>query len=111
MVYKISKFGKFLACPGYPECKNTKTIRYETGAKCPKCGGDILIRRSKKGKEYYPCEHMPKCDFIAWYKPVAGRTCPKCGGLLLQKSGKNGKIFCEKEGCGYEEKKEKKSKE
>lgn len=110
MVYKLSKFGKFLACPGYPECKNTKTIRYETGAKCPKCGGEILIRRSKKGKEYYACEFMPKCDFIAWDKPVAGRTCPKCGGVLLQKNGRGKKIFCATEGCGYEEKKETKGK-
>ena len=110
MVYKLSKYGKFLACPGYPECKNTKTIRYETGAKCPKCGGEILIRRSKRGKEYYACEHMPKCDFIAWDKPVAGRTCPECGGVLLQKTGRNKKIFCIKEGCGYEEKKETKVK-
>ena len=110
MVYKLSKFGKFLACPGYPECKNTKTIRYETGAKCPKCGGEILIRRSKKGKEYYACENMPKCDFIVWDRPVAGRVCPKCGGVLLRKAGKNKKIFCMKEGCGYEEKPEKETK-
>lgn len=110
MVYKLSKFGKFLACPGYPECKNTKTIRYETGAKCPKCGGEILIRRSKRGKEYYACEFMPKCDFIAWDRPVAGRVCPKCGGVLLQKAGKSKKIFCMKDGCGYEEKKETKEK-
>ena len=79
------------------------TIRYETGAKCPKCGGDVLIKRSKKGKEYYPCEHMPKCDFIAWDKPVADKTCPKCGGILLKKNGKNKKIYCPKDGCGYEE--------
>ena len=111
MVYKISRFGKFLACPGYPECKNTKTIRHETGAKCTKCGGEILIRRSKKGKEYYACENMPKCDFIAWDRPVAGRVCPKCQSVLLQKSGRSKKIFCSKEGCGYEEKlsKEKKA--
>ena len=103
MVYKLSKFGKFLACPGYPECKNTMTIRYETGAKCPKCGGEVLIKRSRKGKEYYPCENMPKCDFIAWDKPVAGKSCPKCGGILLKKNGKNKKIYCPKDGCGYEE--------
>jgi len=106
MVYKLSKFGRFLACPGYPECKNTKTIRYETGAKCSKCGGEILIRRSRKGKEYYACEHMPKCDFIAWDRPVAGRVCPDCGGVLLQKTGRNKKIYCMKEGCGYSEKKD-----
>ncbi len=110
MVYKLSKFGKFLACPGYPECKNTKTIRHGTGAFCPKCKGEILIRRSKKGKEYYSCENMPKCDFIAWDKPVAGKVCPKCGEVLLQKFGKNKKIYCIKDGCGYEEKVETKGK-
>ncbi len=111
MVYKLSKFGKFLACPGYPECKNTKTIRHETGAKCPKCSGEVLIRKSKKGKEYYACENMPKCDFMAWDKPVAGRTCPDCGGILLEKKGRNKKIYCRKEGCGYEEKAKKEKKE
>ena len=64
MVYKLSKFGKFLACPGYPECKNTKAIREETGAKCPKCGGEILVKKSRRGKVYYGCEHSPKCDFM-----------------------------------------------
>ncbi len=110
MVYKLSRFGKFLACPGYPECKNTKTIRHETGAKCPKCKGEILIRKSKKGKEYYACENMPKCDFIAWDKPVAGRNCPDCGGVLLQKTGKFKKIYCQTENCGYTEKAEKNKK-
>lgn len=107
MVYKLSKFGKFLACPGYPECKNTKAIRHETGAKCPKCGGEILARKSKKGKEYYSCEHMPKCDFIAWDKPVAGRSCPQCGGVLFEKQGRFKKVYCQTENCGYTEKKNK----
>ncbi len=104
MVYKISKFGKFLACPGYPECKNTKTIREETGAKCPQCGGEILVKKSKRGKVYYGCEHSPKCDFMAWYEPVAGTSCPQCGGLLLKKRGKNAKIVCNTDGCNYEKK-------
>lgn len=110
MVYKLSKTGKFLACPGYPECKNTKTIRHETGGKCPKCNGEILMRRSRRGKEYYACEFMPRCDFIAWDRPVAGRQCPKCGSTLLQKNGRGKKIFCAREGCGYEEKVEAKGK-
>lgn len=107
MVYKLSKFGKFLACPGYPECKNTKAIRTETGAKCPKCGGEILQKKSRKGKIYYGCENLPKCDFMAWDMPVKDESCPKCGGLLLKKQGKNPKIFCSTEGCGYERKENK----
>ncbi len=102
MVYKLSKFGKFLACPGYPECRNTKSIRDETGVKCPKCGGEILRKRSRKGKTYYACENLPKCDFMAWDQPVKDERCPKCGGLLLKRSGRNSeRIFCNTEGCGY----------
>lgn len=104
MVYKLSKFGKFLACPGYPECKNTKAIREETGVKCPKCGGEILVKKSRRGKVYYGCEHSPKCDFMAWDMPVKGEACPQCGGLLLKKQGRNGKIFCYNEDCKYERK-------
>ncbi len=104
MVYKISKFGKFLACPGYPECKNTKAIREGTGVKCPKCDGEILVKRSRKGKIYYGCEHLPKCDFMAWDAPVKDEVCPRCGGLLLKKQGRNAKIFCFNEDCNYERK-------
>ena len=104
MVYKLSKFGKFLACPGYPECKNTKAIREETGAKCPKCGGEILVKKSRRGKVYYGCEHSPKCDFMVWDMPVKDEACPQCGGLLLKKQGRNGKIFCYNEDCKYERK-------
>ena len=104
MVYKLSKFGKFLACPGYPECKNTMTIREGTGVECPKCGGEILVKKSRKGKIYYGCEHSPKCDFILWYKPIKEK-CPVCGGVLMETRGKNPKIICSAEGCGYEEKK------
>lgn len=104
MVYKLSKFGKFLACPGYPECKNTKAIREETGAKCPKCDGDILVKKSRRGKIYYGCEHSPKCDFMIWDMPLKDEKCPQCGGLLLKKQGKNGKIICYNEDCKYERK-------
>ena len=83
MVYKLSKFGKFLACPGYPECKNTKAIREETGAKCPKCGGEILAKKSRRGKVYYGCEHSPKCDFMAWDEPLANEACPECGLCVM----------------------------
>ncbi|MGN0149427.1 MAG: type I DNA topoisomerase [Clostridia bacterium] len=104
MVYKLSKFGKFLACPGYPECKNTKAIREGTGVKCPKCDGEILVKKSHKGKIYYGCEHNPKCDFMAWDAPVKDENCPVCGGLLLKKEGRSAKIFCYNEGCNYERK-------
>ncbi|MCC8170037.1 MAG: type I DNA topoisomerase [Oscillospiraceae bacterium] len=106
MVYKLSKFGKFLACPGYPECKNTKAIREGTGVECPKCGGEILVKKSRKGKVYYGCEHLLKCDFMAWDAPVKGEKCPQCGGLLLKKVGRKGKIFCYNENCSYERKPE-----
>lgn len=103
MVYKLSKYGKFLACPGYPECKNTKPIREGTGVICPKCGGEILVKKSRKGKVYYGCENAPKCDFMAWDAPVKDKKCPKCGGILFEKKGRNKKIFCAADGCGYEE--------
>ncbi len=109
MVYKISKFGKFLACPGYPECKNTKTIRDETGVKCPKCGGEILARKTRRGKTFYGCENYPKCEFVAWDAPVKKEKCPECGGVLLKKKGKNAKIYCSNENCKYEKKAERKS--
>ena len=102
MVYKLSKFGKFLACPGYPECKNTMTIREGTGVICPKCGGEILVRKSRKGKTYYSCEHAPKCDLILWNKPIKDKYCPQCGGVLVQMGGKKPKIICSQQGCGYE---------
>ena len=103
MVYKISKFGKFLACPGYPECKNTMTIREGTEVFCPKCNGEILRRKSRKGKIYYSCEHAPKCDFILWYKPVKEKKCPECGGILVETGGKKPKWSCSGDGCGYVE--------
>ncbi len=101
MVIKTGRFGRFLACPGYPECKNTKPITKSTDGICPKCGGAILAKKSKKGKAYFGCEHNPKCDFMTWDTPLK-ETCPKCGSTLFRKYGKNGKIYCAKEGCGYE---------
>jgi len=109
MVYKLSKFGKFLACPGYPECKNTMTIREGTGVKCPNCDGEILVRKSRKGKVYYSCEFAPKCDFILWYRPIKDRKCPVCGAILVKAGGKNAKLMCSKQGCGFQEKVLKKS--
>ncbi len=101
MVIKTGRFGRFLACPGYPECKNTKPITKSTDGICPKCGGVILAKKSKKGKAYFGCEHNPKCDFMTWDTPLK-ETCPKCGSTLFRKYGKNGKIYCAKDGCGYE---------
>ena len=101
MVIKTGRFGRFLACPGYPECKNTKPITKSTDGICPKCGGVILAKKSKKGKAYFGCEHNPKCDFMTWDTPLK-ETCPKCGSTLFCKYGKNGKIYCAKDGCGYE---------
>ena len=104
MVYKLSKFGKFLACPGYPECQNAKTIREGTGAFCPHCGGEMLVKKTRKGKIYYGCEHYPKCDFMVWDEPVKEESCPQCGGLLLRKNSRGKKIYCAKPECGYERK-------
>lgn len=84
MVVKSGKFGKFLACPGYPECKNTKPIIVKVGVKCPKCGGEILERKTRTGKSFYGCENYPKCDFSTWDKPVPQR-CPKCGSMMIER--------------------------
>ncbi len=89
MVIKMGRFGKFLACPGYPECKNAKPILQDTGVKCPKCGGRIVARKSKKGKKYYNCEFAPKCDIIIWDEPLK-TPCEKCGGILTKKYTKKG---------------------
>lgn len=100
MVIKSGRFGKFLACPGFPDCKNTKRIVKDAGGACPKCGGRIFVRHSKKGRVYYGCEKNPTCDFMTWNEP-SGEKCPDCGGTLFKKGGKNGVLLCEKEGCGY----------
>ena len=101
MVIKVGRYGKFLACPGYPECKNTKKIVQETPGVCPVCGGKIHAKKSKKGKTYFGCEHNPQCPFMTWDKPTEEK-CPKCGSTLFLKAGRGGKLHCLKEGCGYE---------
>lgn len=101
MVIKLGRFGKFLACPGFPECKNTKKIVQETGGTCPVCKGKMLAKKSKNGKGYFGCENNPKCSFMTWDKPLAD-VCPKCSANLFKKAGRFGKIHCLKEGCGYE---------
>ncbi len=100
MVIKTGRFGKFLACPGFPECRNTKKIVKETGGICPVCGGKVLAKKSKNGKGYYGCEHNPQCQFMTWDKPLEEK-CPKCGAALFQKTGRGALIHCLKEGCDY----------
>lgn len=101
MVIKMGRFGKFLACPGYPECKNTKKIVNETKGSCPKCGGKILEKKSKKGKKFFGCENYPECSFLTWDTPT-DEICPKCGKTLLKKAGKAGKLYCADENCDFE---------
>ncbi len=101
MVYKMGRFGKFLACPGFPECRNAKPIVVETGVDCPKCGKKILEKKSKTGKVYYGCEDNPKCDFMIWDAPVKGEKCPECGGILVKKKGRRAGVSCINPECGY----------
>ncbi|WP_024859995.1 type I DNA topoisomerase [Ruminococcus flavefaciens] len=101
MVIKYSKYGKFLACPGFPECKNTKKIVTETEGSCPRCGRKMLLKKSKKGRSFYGCEGFPECSFMTWNVPTK-ELCPQCGKSLFMKGGKSGKLVCENEGCGYE---------
>ena len=101
MVIKTGRYGRFIACPGYPECKNIKKIVHETGAECPKCGGKVVMKKTKKGRVFYGCDQYPNCDFVSWDEPIQEK-CPKCGKTLLRKKGKAGKIYCITEDCGYE---------
>lgn len=101
MVIKIGRYGKFMACSGFPECTNTKRIVHETGGICPFCGKKVLLKKSKKGKKYYGCEDNPTCSFMTWDIPTEEK-CPKCGSTLFQKGGKNGVLLCHKPDCGYE---------
>ncbi|MDD4759420.1 MAG: type I DNA topoisomerase [Bacteroidaceae bacterium] len=110
MVIKIGRYGKFLACPGFPECRNTKKIVKETGGICPICGGKVLAKKSKHGKAYFGCEHNPQCSFMTWDKPLEEK-CPKCGSTLYKKSGRGAMIHCLKDSCDYARPIEKKSKE
>ncbi len=101
MVYKMGRYGKFLACPNFPECRNTKAIIEKIDVACPKCGAALIKRKSKRGKAFYGCEKYPECDFVSWDKPVKMR-CPKCNGLMVQKIGQNGSyIVCTDKSCGY----------
>ncbi len=99
MVIKTGRYGKFLACPGFPECKNTRRLVKDTGGKCPKCGSRMLQRRSKKGRIYYSCENT-ECDFMTWDEPTS-EPCPQCGKLLFKKGGRNSMLYCADPACGY----------
>ena len=100
MVYKLGRFGRFLACPNFPECRNTKTIQVEIDAPCPVCGGKLLEKTSRKGRKFYGCERYPECDFVSWEMPVE-QKCPKCGGYMVLKRGRKGESYylCANENC------------
>ena len=104
MVVKYGPHGKFLACPGFPECRNTKPYLEKIGVKCPKCGGEVILKKTKKGRRYYGCENNPECDFMTWQRPSAEK-CPKCGGYMLEKGSR---LVCADEKCGYVEGKKEK---
>ncbi|MBQ2305497.1 MAG: type I DNA topoisomerase [Firmicutes bacterium] len=102
MLIKSGRFGDFMACSGFPECKNTKPILKSVGVKCPECGNDIVRRRGKSGKTFYGCSNYPKCKVSFWYKPV-NKRCPKCNSLLVEKHLKNTKLACSNDKCDYKE--------
>lgn len=101
MVIKYGPHGKFLACPGFPECHNTKPYYEKIGVSCPKCGKDIVVKKTKKGRKYYGCMGNPECDFMSWQRP-SDKKCPNCGGMMLVKGSK---LVCENRDCGYMENK------
>ena len=99
MVVKYGPHGKFLACPGFPECRSTKPYLEKTGIKCPLCQKEVVIKKTKKGRKYYGCENNPECEFMSWQRP-SEKPCPKCGGFMLEKGNK---LACADEQCGYSE--------
>ena len=102
MVYKMSRYGKFLACPNFPECRFTMALPKNIGVPCPKCGGELLERISRKGRKFYGCEKYPECDFVSWDRPVADK-CPLCGERMVLKSGPKDTLFhvCVNENCRH----------
>ena len=97
MVVKYGPYGKFLACPGFPECRNTKPHFEKVGIPCPMCGGEVVLKKTKKGRKYYGCENNPECEFMSWQKP-SKEKCPECGGYMVEKGNK---LVCANEQCGY----------
>ncbi len=104
MAIKQGRFGEFLACSGYPECKNTKPIIFKTGVTCPECGNELIERRSRKGRTFYGCSGYPECKFTLWNKPV-NKKCPECGSLMVEKKTKKSDYQCSNKDCNYKEKK------
>ncbi len=105
MVIKRGRYGKFIGCSGYPECKNIQKLVEEIGVNCPKCGGNIIKRTSKRKRVFYGCGNYPNCNFISWDEPLNER-CPRCGEMLLKKNTKKPKIYCSSKECGYEKESE-----
>ncbi len=103
MVVKSGRFGKFLACPGYPDCKSTKPIIEETAGICPDCGGKIIMKKSRHNRKFFGCANYPTCNFMSWDEPSA-ETCPKCGKTLFKRKGKSNALYCQTADCGYEKK-------
>ena len=99
MVIKYGPHGKFLACPGFPECRNTKPFFEKVGVKCPECGGELILKRTRKGRRYFGCENSPECTFMSWSKPVEKR-CPECGSYMTERGNK---LVCANEACGHRE--------
>ncbi|HEX3032750.1 MAG TPA: type I DNA topoisomerase [Bacillota bacterium] len=103
LVIKLGRFGRFLACPRFPDCRYTKPLLEATGVHCPHCQGEMVLRRSKKGRKFYGCSNYPACDFVTWEQPT-NQTCPTCGEMLVQKTNRKGTVLkCSKKGCGYHE--------
>ena len=102
MVYRVGRYGKFLACPRFPECKNTKPILNYVDAACPKCGGRVLEKISRKNRQFFGCEHYPDCDFVSWERPV-NEKCPKCGSYMTEKVNRKGETWhlCANEQCRF----------
>ena len=107
MVIKYGRFGKFLACPGFPECRNAKPLYEDAGVKCPLCEGAVQVKKTKKGRKYFGCENNPECSFMTWNKPT-NQKCPKCGDVLVEKGSKEIKVVCNNATCGYVEQEQEK---
>lgn len=103
LVVKMGRYGKFLACPGFPECRFTKPLLETIGVNCPECGGQIVARRTKRGRKFYGCQNYPRCTYVSWDKPT-NQTCPRCGKRLVEKASRQGsRLVCPQKECGYVE--------
>ena len=101
MVYKNGRFGRFLACPNFPECRNTRPVLKYIHVPCPVCGGELLEKISRKNRKFWGCERYPECDFVSWEQPVKD-PCPRCGGYMIRKTNKQGVWYlCADKACGY----------